>query len=30
LPEEIGVIGKRMERMQAYRSNDTIYLQFPE
>jgi len=30
LPEEIGVIGKKMERMQAYRSNDTIYLQFPE
>ncbi len=30
LPEEIGVIGKRMEVMQAYRSNDTIYLQFPE
>ncbi len=30
LPEEIGVIGKRMEEMQAYRSNDTIFLQFPE
>lgn len=30
LPEEISVIGKKMERMQAYRSNDTIYVQFPE
>jgi len=30
LPEEIGVIGKRMEIMNAYRSNDTVYFQFPE
>lgn len=28
LPEEIGVIGKKIEEMQAYRSNDTLYIQF--
>lgn len=30
LPEEISVIGKKMERMQAYRSGDTIYLGFAD
>jgi len=30
LPEEIGTIGKKLERLQAFRQDDTIFIQFPD